>query len=131
MGAYGNDLMVISASKVDLLKTLNTNLIKHKNDYIEAMKGWKKEVQSHKDYLLGCLKDTNDPKKYKVYMSKLSNAIKDEPTSYEESYDIAIEMLEWHQGEEFRLERDQFRQYVQDRWDWQRSFTQTTLRFSG
>ena len=131
MGAYSNDLMMISASKEELLKTLNKNLIQHKNDYNAAHIGWKKEVQSHKNYLFGCLADTDDPKKYKVYMDKLSSAIKDEPTSHEKDYDIAIEMLEWHQGEEFRLERDQFRQYVQDRWDWQRSFTQATLRFSG
>lgn len=131
MGGYSDELMIITADTVKLLNTLNENLIKHKEDFRTAKVGWEKSVKEHKDQLLTCLSDTDDQKIYIGYMNKLSNVIKDEPTSYEESYEVAIEMLEWHQGTEFKLERDQFRKYVQNKWDWQRSFTQNTLRFSG
>lgn len=123
MGAYNDDEMIISASKNDLLEILRKNLKIHKEQFVETNKGWKDECKVKAAALTDTIANVPNPQDYKKQVEELSRILSDDPVSHISDYEIAIEMLEWHQGDEFKVERTQFRQYVQDNWSWKGRFS--------
>ena len=52
------------------------------------------------------------------------------PQDYSEVYKSAIEMLKWTVHEVVELQADEFRQLVQDQWDWSNAFFGQNSRYS-
>jgi hypothetical protein len=52
-----------------------------------------------------------------------------EPEDHTEDYDQAIEMLEMEVEDTVTIDSDTFRQLVQNRWYWERSFATNTMSY--
>jgi len=52
------------------------------------------------------------------------------PVDYRSAYDTVITMLEWSTDEKIVLQADEFRQFVQDQWDWKDGFINSNAGYS-
>jgi hypothetical protein len=129
MGMYdgmGQGNMVVTVKKDELLAKLRENRAAHEAEYNKAVEGWHNKIDtvfgSHKGILskakLGTLTAKDVGRNSEAY-----ELITDPPENYLSSYDTAISMLEWHTGDEMKIERAQFEQYILDKWNWKASFS--------
>jgi hypothetical protein len=124
MGAYNDNSMIIIANTSELLYALKENRKKHKDEHTQAVAGWKNAVIEARDKLA---KLVVQPLKNKVRkeekeaLDAYDDVLNDEPGSHDDDYRIAIDMLSFHREETYRIERSQFRKYVQDDWGWRDS----------
>jgi tetratricopeptide (TPR) repeat protein len=128
MGAYSNDKMIITADTSELLTKLKENRSKHKKEYEEAVKGWNQAVEeARKDLskLITIPLKNKVRKEEREALKEYNRVLKDKPTSHDDDYAIAIDMLSFHREEKYKIERDQFRKYIQDDWDWKYSHQQS------
>lgn len=113
--------MTTTVDRKKLLETLKSNLERHtaivqeaKNGYIEkAKKALEKKLNQLKENKIVSLTFTLYP-----------------PTDYSEIYKSAIQMLEWNSSESVELHAGEFRQLVQDEWDWTDSFLASSMQYS-
>lgn len=100
----------------DLLAQLKVNKDKHVKEFNEAMIGYREALKKelHDKFLLA---SSNVDVKHNIDTVR--------PTSYETFYDEAIAMMEWTIEKEVELDRNEFKQYVQDEWSWKNSFAIT------
>jgi hypothetical protein len=127
MGAYSNDNILISANKDDLLAKLKTNREKHITEHKSALAGWEQKVREARKELAGWLSDDFDEidlDDERTDINEYQVLVASKPSSHEDDYNVVIEMLEWHDEPTFKIERGQFRKYVQDKWDWKHSHNQ-------
>jgi hypothetical protein len=106
----------------DLLKHLKTNRAIHAKDYEEAMLGYRKAI-------LDELKAKQIVACQNLDISHHLNTIR--PKSFEKDYDSIIAMLEWTTDKEVELDPVQFKQYVQDEWNWKQEFATSTAIYKG
>lgn len=52
------------------------------------------------------------------------------PVDYRSAYDTTIAMLEWSTDDNITLAADEFRQFVQDQWDWKDGFISSNAAYS-
>ena len=139
MGAYdsGSGATIrITATTAALLETLKKNRESHQENYDEALIKWQSELEFCQEVIVSAIRESNEPKStedFASWLKKQNNAMRElvdsKPVEFLEEYDTAIEMLSWHEGESFQLERHQFECFVQDKWDWKRSFETHTLKY--
>jgi len=111
----------VKVNKEDLLATLEENRVKHVADYKEAMTEYRKAAVIEVTAMLKQAKSKSEP---------ITRAIKaPEPVSYEKSYATAIRMLTMSVDDVIELGEHEFKQYVEDEWTWQASFTSNTLMY--
>ena len=111
----------VKVNKEDLLATLEENRVKHVADFKEAMVEYRKAAATELTAML---------KQAKSKTEKITRAIKaPEPVSYEKSYATAIRMLNMSVDDIIELDEQEFKQYVEDAWTWQASFTSNTLMY--
>lgn len=114
----------IEVSKEQLLETLQSNRTRHVSEYEEAVRNYPGAVvRALREVAEQIESGEKKPEAHGISMPK--------PHSYETEYDDAIEMLEWHEGSTVTLDRQQFKQYVQDQWQWSGSFASTTSLYNG
>lgn len=109
--------MIITIPKDQLLDAVRTNLIKHEAAYREASIGYKNTLASKLAAVLADVeigKDTEAELRRVLLMPK--------PKNYGNQYARVIRMLEMHMGATLQLTEDQFRNYVEDDWDWTSDF---------
>ena len=111
----------VKVSKDELLETLNENRDKHIADFKEAMVEYRKAATKELTEMLKQAKSKTDKIKRGITAP--------EPVSYEGSYKTAIRMLEMSVDEEVELSEHEFKQYVEDEWTWQASFSSNTLMY--
>lgn len=105
-----------------LLAHLMKNREAHKIEYAEAMDGYRDAViKALSDKLKKARKEEDVDHSIKVVR----------PTDYTDSYDEAIAMLEWTTEKEVEIDRQQFKQYVQDEWVWKQAFAATSALYKG
>lgn len=113
----------VKLNKTELLQIVRDNLVKHLAAYEESVADYKTAVLKIATDNLKLAK-TADPKKFKdMRMSPTS------PTSYENSYNRAIRMLELSVDDVVELEDDVFNQLVLDEWQWKASFTASSASY--
>lgn len=99
-----------------LLKHLEVNRKKHIDSYQDMMDTYRKALVMELEEKLSLAKQQVD----------VDHRIKlERPVSYLSSYDQAIEMLKWTTELEVELDVSEFRQYVQDEWNWKGHFAGT------
>lgn len=104
----------------DLLKHLKKNRDAHTKEYAEAMIGYKETLVKE---LKVMTKKAAAGEDIELYVRVVK------PENYEQSYTEAIEMLEWTVDKEVELDRNQFKQYVQDEWQWKQTFARTAALY--
>lgn len=106
---------------LQLLETLKINLERHSIIVKEAREGY---VEKAKQVLSKRLEELKSGLLVSLQF-KLTP-----PTDYSEIYKTAIQMLEWNTEEYINLSANEFRQLVQDKWDWQTQFLTSNMRYS-
>lgn len=102
--------MEIVKVKVDrLLAELKKNRAKHRENFLKAQDGFRREVIEQLD---AALQDARDGKRFKTMFSLPA------PVDQTPEYDTAIEMLGWSVDNEVELSQEEFRQYIFDDWHW-------------
>lgn len=121
--------ITVTVKKEQLLETLRENKKKHEAEFVGAVEGWK----------IKCFQKL-DKKREDIASMSIEDLKKDDvhclvsvecPRSHADEYQRAIEMLEWHEGETLTLDQTSFRRYVQDEWDWTRSFKTLSASYKG
>ena len=115
-------MKTVKVKKAKLLDTLRQNRDKHVEDFKDACTGYREAVEKNVKELLKTVKkaDSDTVLDLELYIN-LSK-----PVSHKKDYDIAISMLEWSVDEFVNLDQREFRQYVNDEWDWKETFAAST-----
>ena len=118
-----NVKMQTTVDRMQLLATLRSNREQHAKIVKEAQEGYLKDAISRANQCLSALTAGK-----LVSLSKFSTHV---PESYASAYDTVISMLEWSTDEKIVLAADEFRQFVQDQWDWKDGFLASNAGYSG
>lgn len=113
MMRLNNVRMKTTVKKAELLEKLKKNRTAHAQIVREARDGYVEKAAA------ALRKRLDDLRKGKIVA--LSFSLRP-PLDYTETYDTTIHMLEMNQAESVVLEADEFRQLVEDRWDWTGDF---------
>ena len=109
----------ISVSK--LLETLIANRAQHVIDFKDALEAYRTDSI---EALEKALSEAKDGKEIQHYISVTK------PTSYEESYNTIIKMLEMSDDDVVELTMQEFTQYVEDKWQWKQTFLETANSYA-
>ena len=111
----------IVVDKTTLIAVMKENREKHHQIVLEAQAGFRAKVIERLDEML----------KLAASGAKINLAIGlTIPEDHTEDYDTIIGMLEFDIGTTVEIDRGQYQCWVQDKWGWQRSFTQTNSVYS-
>jgi hypothetical protein len=114
-----NDLK-IKVNKNELLASLKSNREKHASDYQKAKAGFIKLLDKE---LEKKLQNLRDGKKIELSFDNKK------PESYLKEYDDVIGMLELSVDNELTLNHQQYKQYVQNEWDWTRTWSTSNVAY--
>lgn len=103
----------ITVNKTELLEILNKNRADHRKIFEEALAGWLKETQAELAQWTERLKKGE---------RKSVTIIKGVPTDHTKDYDRAIGMVKMAIGDTIVLSEQDYAQYVDDEWGWQKTF---------
>jgi hypothetical protein len=113
--------MTTKVSRERLLTALRANLENHSQIVKEAVAGYlakaREALAKRMDQLA------------KGTVVSLSFSL-NPPQDHSEVYKTVIRMLEWNTSDMVELEADEFRQLVEDKWDWSGSFLHTNAVYS-
>ncbi len=100
---------MITVDKTQLLEALRENREKHKEAYALAIKG----------YLIGQKRELEEMLAQVEAGEPVNRHLShNPPDDHTDSYDEAIEMLEWATEQTLEMTQSQFAQYVRDDWGW-------------
>ena len=117
-----NIQMKTTVKRSDLLTALKKNLDNHAKIVAEAREGYVEQARK-------ALTNKLDELKGNRHQTSLVFSLSP-PQDYSETYKSAIAMLEWNTADEVTLEADEFRQLVEDKWDWTMNFYATNSNYS-
>lgn len=107
----------VTVKKDDLLNILRENRKKHAEEYNIAKQGYQvecvKRLKKHASQIAsGKIQDIS---KFDTYLGLPV------PQDHTEEYDSLIGMLELAQEKEFEISGVQYRQWIEDKWDWRQA----------
>lgn len=111
----------VKIDREELLDILQKNREQHVKDYNEALVGYREDAIKE---LNANLAEAMAGKEIKHHISVIR------PTSYEDSYNTVIRMLELSIDSSIELTMQEFQQYVEDKWSWKDAFTSTTAFYA-
>lgn len=106
----------VKVNKAELMKILQDNKKKHIKEFDEAVKDYKKAALKVAKEHVELAKSGELDQIAKI------RAMPQRPTSYEDSYNRAIRMMELSVDEVIELEEQIFNQLVLDEWMWKQAF---------
>lgn len=112
----------VRVKKIELLDRVGKNRKAHRDRFLKALDGWKKEAvrvleDAYESAKSGKLEDV------RVFLQR--------PDDHTDEYDRAIEMLAMEVSDEVEIDADDFAHLVQDRWDWMSQFMTSTAYYLG
>lgn len=113
--------MKTRVDKRKLLEALRSNLSRHSAIVQEARDGY---IQAAKKALEIRLEQLRKGKVVALSFTLTP------PEDYSEIYKNVISMLEWNSNDYVELQADEFRQLVEDKWDWQKNWLFGNTRYS-
>lgn len=113
MMRLNNIKMTTVVSREELLQKLRANLQQYSQIIQEAIQGYIERAKGEVGKRLDALRSG------KVVALQFNL---NPPTDHSEVYKTVIQMLEWSREDTVTLSADEFRQLVQDEWDWTDSF---------
>ena len=112
----------ITVKKTKLVKILLKNRENHRKVFEEALEGYKEAVIAHLEKNLEDAKANRNPAGW-LRFSLI------QPVDQTKNYDTALRMLEMHTKPEIELQEHEFRQYVEDEWNWSRSWAMSNQHY--
>lgn len=110
----------ITVAKTQLLGVLKANREEHRDVFLKAQEAYRERAIYELDKRL---KAARDGKKINLYVNL------NEPEDHTDSFDTAIAMVEWEQGDTIELTEQDFVRYVNNKWEWDRSFAANTMSY--
>lgn len=104
-----------------VLAILKTNREEHAEIVAEAREGYVEQARKALEKRLGQIKEGK--------VVNLTFSL-NPPQDHTEDYDTVIKMLEMHVEKTVTLDSQQFRQYVEDNWNWKSGFIVGSARYS-
>lgn len=117
-----NISLTVNCNKAEVLQRLKQNRSRHAELVKEARAGYVERARAELTKKLDSLKSG---KLVSVFTS-LST-----PLDYTSHYDTVIAMLEAHTEDHITLEATEFRNFMEDQWDWRGQFIGTNKAYSG
>lgn len=114
-------MKTVRVNLYELKDILKDNRLKHVTEYEEAMKEFRKEAIKKMAYNLETAQGGGE---IEVALGLVR------PQSFQEHYDTAIRMLEMSTEKEVELTVEEFRQYVEDKWQWKHQFISSTSMYN-
>lgn len=111
----------IVVTKTKLIEIMKANREKHHDIVVEAQAGFRQKFIERLDEMLALAKDG---KRIDINVGLAM------PQDHTDEYDTVIGMLELDINETVELDYQQYKQWVQDEWGWQRQFTTTNAFYS-
>jgi hypothetical protein len=115
----GGLILVTTQSTASILATLKANRVKHEAAYLKALAAWKKAMVKAADAFQAKMHAWAEGG-HKGKAPEWEQPQK--PCSYTRSYDDVISQLTTATNPEMQLTGEMYKKYMQDRWEWQRSF---------
>lgn len=112
----------ITVPKDKLLTTIRANREAHREQFLAAQEKYREKVIAELDTRLEQARNGG--------RINLGFTLP-EPVDYTDSYDTAIQMLEWEVADQITLEQDDFKRYVLNKWEWARVFAANTQAYLG
>lgn len=104
-----------------LLETLIKNRDEHRAEFLKAQDKFRERVIEHLDKRLT---QARDGKKVRLYIDL------PEPVDYTDTYQAAIDGLEWDVRSEVELNEREFQHLVRNRWEWAENFRASTQSYT-
>lgn len=111
----------VRVKKADALSILKKNRAEHRDIFLEAVEGYKKQAVEMLEHHIDEIKNG------KVVTVAVSIP---RPVDYTKEYDCAIKMLEMSVDEEIDFNQQAFQQYIMDDWSWKRQFITSNSFYS-
>jgi hypothetical protein len=111
----------ITVDKADLHAKLETNRQAHQELFDKAQVVYREKMIEELDRALA------EAKAGRRIRRAFSLPV---PENHVEDFDTAIQMLEWETEDYVELSHRDFRRYVQNQWEWERSFAANTMSYS-
>ena len=105
----------------DLIKTLQTNGERHATTFEKALEGYKAKCLELLEDRIAQLRAGKTPDMISIRLM--------EPEDHTEDYDTAIQMLDRHQEKTITLTQREFRNFVEDKWDWTDQWTLSNSQY--
>ena len=115
----------VKVNKAELLKILQDNKKKHIKEFDESVKDYKKAALKVAKEHVELAKSGDLDQIAKI------RAMPGRPTSYEDSYNRAIRMMELSVDDVIELEEQIFNQLVLDEWMWKQAFVASGALYKG
>ena len=125
---HGHKEMVVTVKTQKIKEILISNRQKHLEHYQKAKEGYRKLAMEKLQINLAKI-ERFDPKDKHVPSLDFSNCPK--PVCFANRYDEAIGMLELHSGETIVLDLSAYKQFVEDKWDWNNQFLASNSSYLG
>lgn len=106
-------MRTVKINKVKLLEIIKTNRLVHIEEFKEAM------IKYREASIAEMKANLKQAQKGGSIEHHIGTSM---PTSYEDSYNSVISMLELTEDEMIELNTQEFSQYVEDKWGWRGSF---------
>lgn len=116
----------VTVNKADLREKLLENKADHEADFEITWKKYKSTLLERMNKLFKEARDLEpgDPIELGIYDLPM-------PENHAADYQRAIEMLDWETGDEVVLEEHEFKQFVQDDWNWKNAFQTANVMYAG
>jgi rubrerythrin len=114
-------MQTVTVKKIDLINQLTENRERHVNTFEQVLEDYRTRAIELLEEHIDRIRQGN-VERVEVFLPP--------PQNYEESYNTAIEMLEWEERIEVELTQREFKQYVQDEWSWKQDFTEAVTTYS-
>jgi hypothetical protein len=114
--------LAMTFSVLELVDKVSANRTKHEADYTKAMDVFRAKAREAYAKRIEAI-DNKQPWILQVNLNV--------PEKHLDDYDYALAMLQMTKDETIELDEDQFRQFVMDKWHWQRSWETNTKSYSG
>ena len=110
----------ITVDKTKLLKKLRENRTSHRETFLKAQVGYRKQVIKILDNYLMAARNNQ---KIETLIDLIA------PIDMTEEYDVAIEMLTEHVDDTITMTNTEYKCYAMDKWSWQRSVGTTNSSY--
>lgn len=117
-------MIEMTFSKHEVVIKLIQNLAEHKIIFAEAVDGYLIEARKQLELEVARLKVKKGESPINIFVSIQA------PENHEADYRAVLSMLKASTDEEVVFDSDQYRCYMLDEWDWQRSFLHSNACYS-
>lgn len=114
--------ITVKADCADLIVVLKKNREAHQAEHVEAMDGWRVEMQR-------AISKVEDQLESGDWRDADDSIVLPKPTSFVSAYDQAIGMLEMHTGSEIEIDAETYSCFVDDKWEWKDRFEVSNSRY--